>query len=160
MHPLRKPDYPNTFISEINVSLNDPDHWVTLIWSGPSADDAEVGPFKSSPGAGLQGLDCDDLETSIRNGSRCTPKGMRTVEGFALQLSDDPRATHVTFFDEARAIGLHYFPEVPDYAASHGCVRLQTEHAAQLIYDNVVTGKTTVSVSGTWTKPPHQWPRS
>jgi hypothetical protein len=160
MHPLRNPDYPNTHIAQILVSLDDPDHWVTLIWSGPQAGGAESGPFKSSPGAGLVGLDCDDPETSMTNGSLCTPKGARMVEGFAPQLSDDSRATHVTFFDEARAIGLHYFPEAPSYPASHGCVRLQSDHAAQLIYDNSVVGVTQVSVTGTWTKPPKQWPRS
>ena len=159
MHPLRNPDYPNTFISDVLVSLDDPDHWVTLVWSGARADGAETGPFQSSPGAGLVGLNCDDPATSVRNGSRCTPKGTRLVEGFAARLSDDPRATHVTFFDEARAIGLHFFPEVPPFAASHGCVRLKTDHAAQLIYDNALVGVTRVTVSGTWTKPPKQWPR-
>jgi hypothetical protein len=31
---------------------------------------------------------------------------------------------------QRRGIALHYFPSVPDYAASHGCVRLELEHAA------------------------------
>jgi len=159
MHDLRNPDYPNTYIAQILVSLDDPDHWVTLVWIGPQAADGESGPFRSSPGAGLQGLNCDDSETSMTNGSRCTPKGTRAVEGFVPHLNDDPRAIHVTFFDEARAIGLHYFPEVPPYPASHGCVRLETDHAAQLIYDNSVVGTTQVSVTGTWTKPAKQWPR-
>jgi len=159
MRELRNSDYPNTFITEILVSLDDPDHWVTLVWTGGNSGAVETGPFHSSPGAGLEGLDCGDPDTSVRNGSHCTPIGSRLVEGFASHLSDDPRATHVTFFDEARAIGLHYFPEVPSYAASHGCVRLETDHAAQLIYDNSIEGVTSVTVGGTWTRPAHQWPR-
>ena len=65
---------------------------------------------------------------------------------------------HVTWFKQERSIGLHFYPVVPAYAASHGCVRLQEDHAAQLIYDNSVVGETEVIVDGTWTRPPHQWP--
>lgn len=155
---LRNADYPNTYISQIQVSLDDPDHWVSLQWTGTNAQAQEVGPFRSSPGAGLEGLNCDDVATSQKDGSRCTPKGTFLVEGFEAHLNDDPRATHVTWFVEARQIGLHYYPSVPQYAGSHGCVRLETDHAAQLIYDNAVEGVTAVTVAGTWIKPPHQWP--
>ena len=156
-HPLRNSDYPHTHIAKIHVSLDGPEHPVTLDWSGSQAQEGEIGPFVSSPGAGVQGHDCDDLAASQRNGSKCTPKGTRLVEGFETHLNDDPRAVHVTWFDRARDIALHFFPEVPPYAASHGCVRLQSIHAAQLIYDNAVEGVTEVSVDGTWTKPSHHW---
>ncbi len=157
-HPLRNPNFPDTYISTINVSLDDPDHSVTLVWEGGDDQDLESDPFHSSPGAGVVGHDCDILEESQRDGSKCTPKGQRTVEGFAACLSDDANAMFVTFFDEDRGIGLHYYPVVPDYPASHGCVRLETKEAAQLIHDNAIAGTTVVMVEGTWTQPPHQWP--
>src|SRR5438045_7435776 len=50
-HPL--PDA-QTFIRKISVSLDDPDHWLTLTWTGPNADSQETGPFRTSPGAGLR----------------------------------------------------------------------------------------------------------
>src|SRR5712664_3038851 len=59
-HPLRNDDFPQTYIQEISVSLDDPDHWLTLTWTGPNADSQETGPFRASPGAGLRGLNCDD----------------------------------------------------------------------------------------------------
>src|SRR2546422_11698260 len=32
-HPFRSDDFPQTYIQEISVSLNDPDHWLTLTWT-------------------------------------------------------------------------------------------------------------------------------
>src|SRR6266576_869826 len=153
-HPL--PDA-QTFIQEISVSLDDPDHWLTLTWTGPNANSHETGPFITSPGAGLRGLNCDDESTSRRSGSKCTPKGTYPVQGFQRRLNSDSRATYVTWFMQRRGIALHYFPIVPDYAASHGCVRLESEHVARLIQDNSQVDETQVVVSGTWTKPSKQW---
>lgn len=149
--------FPQTYIEQVHVSLNDPDHTMTLSWAGPDAESQETGPFHTSPGAGLRGLNCDDASTSRRSGTLCTPKGTFTVEGFARRLNSDARATYVTFFVRARGIGLHYFPSVPQVAASHGCVRIQEERIAQLIHDNARVSLTTVVVDGTWTKPPKQW---
>jgi hypothetical protein len=67
-HPLRNDNFPDTYIQEISVSLDDPDHWLTLTWTGPNADSQQTGPFKTSPGAGLRGLNCDDEATSRRSG--------------------------------------------------------------------------------------------
>jgi hypothetical protein len=156
-HPLRNENFPDTFIREISVSLDDPDHWLTLTWTGPNADIQETGPFRTSPGAGLRGLNCDDESTSRRSGSKCTPKGTYPVQGFQRRLNSDSRATYVTWFMQRRGIALHYFPIVPDYAASHGCVRIESEHVARLIRDNSLVDETQVVVSGTWTKPPKQW---
>jgi L,D-transpeptidase catalytic domain len=150
-YPLR------TYIQEISVSLDDPDHWLTLTWTGPNADSQETGPFRTSPGAGLRGLNCDDETTSRRSGSKCTPKGTYPVQGFQRRLNSDSRATYVTWFMQRRGIALHYFPIVPEYAASHGCVRIESEHVARLIRDNSRVDETQVVVSGTWTKPPKQW---
>jgi hypothetical protein len=150
-YPLR------TYIQEISVSLDDPDHWLTLTWTGPNADSQETGPFRTSPGAGLRGLNCDDETTSRRSGSKCTPKGTYPVQGFQRRLNSDSRATYVTWFMQRRGIALHYFPIVPEYAASHGCVRIESEHVARLIRDNSLVDETQVVVSGTWTKPSKQW---
>jgi hypothetical protein len=156
-HPPRNDDFPQTYIQEISISLNDPDHWLTLTWTGPNADSQETGPFRTSPGAGLRGLNCDDEPTSRRSGSKCTPKGTYPVQGFQRRLNSDSRATYVTWFMQRRGIALHYFPIVPEYAASHGCVRIESEDVARLIQDNSRVDETQVVVSGTWTKPPKQW---
>ena len=154
--PLRNADFPNTYIAQINVSLNDPNHTMTLTWTGPQAGAQETGPFHTSPGAGVTGTNCDDPTTSRRSGTNCTPKGTRTVEGFAAHLNSDARAVFVTWFMQARGIALHYFPSVPNFAASHGCVRIELKRVAQLIQENARIGLTTVTVDGTWTKPAKQ----
>lgn len=155
--PQRNSDFPNTYIQTIAVRLEDPDHPVTLTWTGPNAGAQEPGPFRSSPGAGLRGLNCDDVATSRRSGTTCTPKGTFTVTGFAPHLNSHPEATDVTWFVPARGIALHFYPSVPTYAASHGCVRLESRRIAQLIQNNSRAGVTSVSVDGTWTKPAHQY---
>jgi len=156
-HPFRNDDFPQTYIQQISVSLDDPDHSLTLTWTGPKADSQNAGPFRTSPGAGLKGLNCDDDATSRRSGSKCTPKGTRPVQGFARRLNSDSRATYVTWFMQSRGIALHYFPSVPEYAASHGCVRIELVDVARLIQDNSLVDDTEVVISGTWTKPPKQW---
>ncbi len=156
-HPFRNDDFPQTYIQQISVSLDDPDHSLTLTWTGPKADSRETGPFRTSPGAGLNGLNCDDDATSRRSGSKCTPKGTHPVQGFQRRLNSDSRATYVTWFVQRRGIALHYFPSVPEYAASHGCVRIESVDVARLIQDNSLVDDTQVVVSGMWTKPPKQW---
>ena len=151
------PNDGSTYIQEISVSLNDPDHWLTLTWTGPNADSQETGPFRTSPGAGLRGLNCNDEPTSRRSGSKCTPKGTYPVQGFQRRLNSDSRATYVTWFMQRRGVALHYFPIVPEYAASHGCVRIESEDIARLIQNNSRVDETQVVVSGTWTKPSKQW---
>ena len=156
-HPQRNGDFPNTFIQTISVRLEDPDHPVRLTWAGPKASAQETGPFRSSPGAGLRGLNCDDGATSRRSGTTCTPKGTFPVTGFAPQLNSHPEATDVTWFVPARGIALHFYPSVPPFPASHGCVRLETRRIALLIQGNSLAGITNVIVDGTWTKPAHQY---
>jgi hypothetical protein len=155
--PLRNSDFPNTYIKQISVRLDDPDHSVMLTWTGPQAVEQETGPFRSSPGAGLKGLNCDDAVTTRRSGSKCTPKGTFVVSGFQDHLNSDSRATDVTWFVRARGVALHYFPSVPKYPASHGCVRLETKRVAQLIQSNSRVDLTNVVVDGVWTKPRKQW---
>ena len=155
--PLRNSDFPNTYIKEISVRLDDQDHSVTLTWTGPQAATRETGPFRSSPGAGLKGLNCDDPATSRRSGSKCTPKGTFVVSGFQDHLNSDSRASDVTWFVRERGVALHYFPTVPKYPASHGCVRLEEKRVAQLIQSNSRIDLTNVVIDGVWTKPRKQW---
>ena len=155
--PLRNADFPNTYIKQIAVSLDDPDHWMTLTWTGPKAAAQETGPFRTSPGAGNKGINCDIGETSRRSGTKCTPKGTRLVSGFQHSLNSDSRAVFVTWFMRPRGIALHYFPSVPKFAASHGCVRIESKRVAQLIQENSRIELTKVVVDGTWTKPAKQW---
>ena len=156
-HPFRNDDFPQTYIQQVSVSLDDPDHSLTLTWTGPKADSQDTGPFRTSPGAGLKGLNCDNETTSRRSGSKCTPKGTYAVQGFQRRLNSDSRATYVTWFVQRRGIALHYFPSVPEYAASHGCVRIELVDVARLIQDNSIVDDTEVVISGTWTKPRKQW---
>jgi hypothetical protein len=146
---LRNSDYPRTYISSIRVDLTSPNHWVRLTWSGPEAASQERGPFRSSPGRGLGDNDCDDVDESNRDGSNCTPKGTMQVQGFSDTMPMYSHCRYVTWFQVARGIAFHYYPQVPNYPASHGCVRLNA-HAAQLIHNNSKIGATEVIVDGKW----------
>jgi hypothetical protein len=146
---LRNTDFPRTYISSIRVDLTSPNHWVRLVWSGPNAASQETGPFHSSPGRGLGDNDCDDVDESNRDGSNCTPKGTMQVQGFSDSMPMYSHCRHVTWFQIARGIAFHYYPQVPNYPASHGCVRLDA-HAAQLIHNNSKIGATEVVVDGKW----------
>src|SRR5215472_16741894 len=42
-HPLRNDDFPDTYIQQISVSMDDPNHWLTLTWTGPNANSQETG---------------------------------------------------------------------------------------------------------------------
>ncbi len=143
-------DFPKTYISNINIDLTSPSHSVTLTWTGPNASRGSTGPFHSSPGAGRCDLNCNNVATSRTSGSLCTPKGTRRVERYRCVMPGHRRATNVTYFHWGRRVALHYFPSVPNYPASHGCVRLPLI-AARFIYDNSRRNATTVTVGGTWT---------
>jgi lipoprotein-anchoring transpeptidase ErfK/SrfK len=65
-------------------------------------------------------------------------------------MEGSPEVRFVTWFDTKRGIALHFYPFVPDYPASHGCVRLG-DYAAQLIHNNSKIGETEVVVDGPWT---------
>jgi hypothetical protein len=146
---LRNADFPRTYISSIRVDLTSPNHWVKLSWAGPNARSQETGPFRSSPGRGLGTNDCDDRDESNRDGSNCTPKGTLQVQVFSDSMPMYSHCRHVTWFQIARGIAFHYYPQVPNYPASHGCVRLD-DYAAQLIHNNAKIGATEVIVGGRW----------
>lgn len=148
----RNRDFPNTYISRIKLDLTSPHQYVTLVWSGPQNGRQATGPFHSSVGAGWGTNNCNDPIESNCPDSRCTPKGVRKVEGFAEYLKDHPESRYVTFIDVQRRIGFHSSPIVPSYPASAGCVRLEP-YAARLIHDNSIEGVTEIVIDGTWTNP-------
>jgi hypothetical protein len=158
---LRNTNFPHTHIGRIDLDLKGPNHWVRVEWRGPDAAGQDVGPFRSSPGAGWGTNDCNDPVESNCPDSRCTPKGVRKVEGFADHLKDSPVHRYVTWIDKRRAIGFHSCPAVEPFPASAGCVRLEP-YAARLIHDNSIAGRTEIVIDGTWTNPRSaagEWPQ-
>ncbi len=149
---LQNKDFPNTYIGRIHLDLTSPDHYVRLAWVGPEAPSQEAGPFRSSTGAGWGTNDCNDSVESNCHDSRCTPKGLRKVEGFMDHLKDTPGHRYVTLIDRRRSIGFHSCPSVERVPASAGCVRLEP-YAARLIHDNSIQGVTEILIDGTWTNP-------
>jgi lipoprotein-anchoring transpeptidase ErfK/SrfK len=147
---LRNSDFPRTYISKIHVDLTGPNQWVTLTWSGPNARLQPTTRYHSSPGRGVGNNNCNDDAESHRRDSNCTPKGTMHVEAFSNSMVTSPECRYVTWFDTKRGIALHYYPLVPNYPASHGCVRLD-QYAAQLIHNNSKIGETEVIVDGKWT---------
>jgi L,D-peptidoglycan transpeptidase YkuD (ErfK/YbiS/YcfS/YnhG family) len=142
-----------TYIAKVVVDLAKQE--VTLEWTGPDAAKKEKGPFKCSPGKGKAGVDCDDVETSKKSGTLCTPKGDFKVIRHEKAFASSPNAKWVTRFQsDARGIALHYYPTVPDYPASSGCVRIKSLEAAKLIHDNTKAKVSVVSVSGKLKKKP------
>jgi Domain of unknown function (DUF4157)/L,D-transpeptidase catalytic domain len=144
----RVADFPATFIGHIEVDLTSPRHDVTLTWAGPNAAGQPTGPFHSSPGAGCCKRNCA-TDSNVPE-SDCTPVGTFTVGKHSCHMSKFPEAKNVTWFGRS-GIALHFYPSVPDWPASHGCVRLG-ETASRVIYDNSVAGRTSVTVGGTWTR--------
>jgi hypothetical protein len=151
---LRVRDYPQTAIARIHLDLTSPDHSVTLTWRGPTASRQPTGPFRSSPGTGWGTNDCNDPVESNCPDSRCTPKGLRYVEGFMDHLADALACRYVTLIDAHRRIGFHSHPgRLAPYPSSKGCVRLEP-WAARLIHDNAIARETEILVDGTWSPPP------
>jgi hypothetical protein len=148
---LRVSDFPRTYIRRIKIDLTSPGHWVYLVWDGKHAREQDRGPFHSTPGAGVDGCDCNDPETSRREGSGCTPKGVRVVEGFSDRLINYKGCTYATWIDVSRRVAIHYGDYRPFYPASKGCVRV-SEGLAHLIHNNAVAGVTEVEVFGDWVR--------
>jgi len=152
MPSKRNNDFPNTYINRIHLDLTGPNSYVTLTWAGERAAEQNVGPFHSSAGIGWGSNDCNDPVESNCPDSRCTPKGLRKVEGLADHMREGRAYRYVTWVDRRRAIGFHAHATVPAYPASQGCIRLEP-YAARLIHDNSIVGKTEILIDGTWTNP-------
>ena len=136
---------PETYISEVAVDL-----WsqtLTLSWVGPEASDRPQGPFLCSPGKGVVSRDCDNLDTSRQANTNCTPKGRWFVLDHYRRFPAYPEAEWVTLFQSlSRGIALHYYPIVPPYPASHGCVRIADYETAKLIWANTKAQVSRVNV--------------
>ncbi|MDJ0799536.1 MAG: peptidoglycan-binding protein [Calothrix sp. MO_167.B12] len=136
-----------TYISKVIVDLWEQE--VTLEWTGANAATQKTGPYHCTPGAGISGINCDHVATSRRSGTSCTPKGEFSVIRHERRFSKYPEAEWVTRFqDDSRGIALHYYPRVPEYPASNGCVRIASLEAARLIHDNTKPGQSIVRVHG------------
>jgi len=145
-------DTSGTYISHIEVQIHpNAISEARLFWAnmGNSRGFKLPGTLHVSPGAGNCDVDCSDLAQSQASGSHCTPLSPPdyVVQGFADHLSSDSRATFVTWYHIDRGVAFHYY-NVPSYAASHGCTRLDhAESGAEWIYDNSLAGITTVRIN-------------
>lgn len=150
---MRNPDFPNTYIREVHVSVTSPTQWVYVVWAGPLADNAPAGPWHSSPGRGNGECDCDTVQGSNTLDSNCTPKGIFRVKGFDDKLRIVPGCFYATWVvHKPRLIALHSNGDIPNHPTSGGCIRLPFE-AAKLIHNNSITGVTLVKIAGKWTDP-------
>src|SRR5690606_21544230 len=74
--PVNFANYPDTFISAIDVDLTNLE--VTLHWSGTDAATRDSGPFDCSVGRGVPDngpcFDCDNSTVSNTTSTNCTPK--------------------------------------------------------------------------------------
>jgi hypothetical protein len=150
----RNADFPNTYIAEVGLDLTRLE--ATLRWTGPAAEQMPTGPYPTSVGAGLPGLDGDSVRVSNRRDTYLTPKGTHPVLGFSDHLRQTPECHYVTWIDLERTLALHSHWFIPDFPASHGCVRLPYE-AAKLIHNNSRVALTKVTVAGRWQPPPEEW---
>ena len=162
------PDFPNTRISRIYVSLTSPNHDVSLRWVGPNRALGPTGPCHSTPGAGVCGRDCNDEATSRTRNTCCTPKGDHEIERYAAHLGGYPQARNASYFDGSRGIAFHEWPSLPRQPASHGCVRLNAAMARTILLYSVAqstserqgVSPTRVSVGETWTRGRTCWRQS
>lgn len=149
--PDRVAEFPEAHIKTVIIELGTPSQ-IRLVWSGPEKERRPTGPFLASAGTG-NACDCDDYETSRLPDSYCTPKGRHIVVGFNDFLPSHIGCQYATWFDSEREIAIHSATPVPNYSASHGCVRVHTA-TARLIHNNSIAGHTEVFVSGRWSAPP------
>ena len=155
----RNDDFPQTFIQQVSVSLDDPDHSLTLTWTGPKADTQEKGPFRTSPGAGLKGLNCDDDATSgSQLRKKCTPKGTL----FQCRASNEGSIAILELrtlrgLSKAEALRFTISPLCLSPRPPTAVYSIELVDVARLIQDNSLVDDTEVVVSGTWTKPSKQW---
>ena len=150
---MRNPDFPETYIEAVHIDLSHPADGVRIKWAGPHAADGPTGPWCFTPGKGGVGLDCDDdVESNIVD-SRCTPKGVFPVVGFADHLRLTPICLYATWVLYApRFIAIHSHTQLPKTPASSGCIRMPYS-TAKLIHNNSKVGVTLIHIYGTWQSP-------
>ena len=149
---MRNPDFPRTYISQIHLDLTSPAHRIQLVWAGPDAAKAPIGPWRSCPGRGKPGVDCNDQATSNVVDSFCTPKGTFRVAGFSDHLERATQCHYTTWVVHApRYIAMHSFGDIASTPRSEGCVRLEFD-VAKLIHNNAIAGVTLIHISGRWVR--------
>jgi hypothetical protein len=150
---MRNPDFPRTYIEAVFIDLSTPSAGVRIKWAGTNTD-GPTGPWRETPGRGGEKIDCDDVEGSNTVNSRCTPKGIFPVAGFADHLKLTPQCLYATWVLYApRFIAIHSHTELPTIPASSGCIRMSYE-TAKLIHNNSLVGVTLINIYGTWRPPP------
>ncbi len=142
----------NLLIASINVDLTL--QILTFIRFNGSSD----GSYLVSTGKG-KNCNCDDIKISQTKDSFCTPKGIYPALLKRNTLIGNSKAKWPVYFDLERRIALHYYPIVPRYPASSGCVRIAEESLAKLLHDNsVLKGEsrnpTMITVRGIWSLTP------
>lgn len=149
---MRNPDFPSTYIESIHLDLASPQHAIRVVWTGPLAAKGPVGPWRSCPGRGKPGVNCDDAETSNVVDSFCTPKGVFAVAGFSDHLNRATTCHYATWVLHApRYVAMHSHADVAMQPRSEGCIRLPYE-VAKLIHNNSKAGVTTIHIGGRWVR--------
>ena len=150
---MRNPDFPETYIETVHIDLSHPADGVRIKWAGHHAADGPTGPWCFTPGKGGVGMNCDDeIESNIVD-SRCTPKGVFPVVGFADHLRLTPICLYATWVLYApRFIAIHSHTQLPKTPASSGCIRMPFS-TAKLIHNNSKVGVTLIHIYGTWQSP-------
>ncbi len=147
---MRNPDFPRTHIALITLDLASPHHRLRLHWTGPLASEAPQGPWRSCPGRGKNGADCDDVRVSNTLDSYCTPKGTFRIAGFSDHLNRAFTCHYATWVIHApRYIAMHSHGDIATTPRSEGCIRL-TNDVAKLIHNNSLAGTTLIHIGGHW----------
>jgi hypothetical protein len=129
------------FISLIDVNLTS--QKMHIIWN----EGKKEGPFHISHGKGKKGFNCKIEKTSKTQNTNCTPIGKWEVLGHRRRFTKYRNAEYVTLFQSLRrGIAIHYWPNVPIFPASHGCIRVLRKDIAERIYKNTKVKKSIVKV--------------
>jgi len=152
---FRNPDFPRTHIALITLDVTSPHHQIRLYWSGSLAAKAPHGPWRSCPGRGKNGANCDDMIESNQVDSFCTPKGTFRIAGFSDHLERAFSCYYATWvIHEPRYIAMHTHGDIAYTPRSEGCIRLESD-IAKLIHNNSLAGTTLIHVSGRWSGTGH-----
>lgn len=124
-------DFPNTHVSRITINLSTAK--MSLTWNNPRNLLLPTRTYKISAGAGRCCNDCDDETVNNTVDTLCTPRGKFVVHSKAAVLNAYSWAKNPIYFG-GRDIAIHSGP-LPDYPASHGCIRTEEEGSA-IVHDN------------------------
>lgn len=154
------PDFPATYISQINVDLGNLSSGMTITWNRTTGETSALArSFPISPGAGLCNVCCNETDASRESDWLCTPKGNSQINRYRCALGSTAWARNASYFERGHSrsgIAIHSGNRgyVPSFPASHGCIRT-TNQGSAVIFDNSADGRgesvqTSISISGTW----------